>query len=59
MTQIKETNNTFLPANIFQEQAEHLSKQELIAWSVETAQDRNIIKKLQGTAAQLLNRGVA
>jgi hypothetical protein len=54
MTQIKETNNTFSLANIFEERAEHLSKQELIEWSVETPQDRNTIKKLQGTGAKLL-----
>jgi hypothetical protein len=52
---MKETDNTvLLPTNIFEEWAEHLSKQELNEWSVETSQDQNIIKKLQGTGAQLL-----
>ncbi len=52
---MKETDNTVLPpTNIFEEWAEHLSKQELNEWSVETSQDQNIIKKLQGTGAQLL-----
>jgi len=52
MTQNKETNNIF--ANIFEERAEYLSKQDLIAWSVETPQDRRIIKELQGSGAKLL-----
>ncbi len=47
-------NNAFLD-NIFEERAENLSKQELMRWSVETAQDQNIIKKLQGTGANLLS----
>jgi len=41
--------------HIFEERAENLSKQELMTWSVETAQDREIIKKLQGTGTKLLS----
>ena len=47
-------NNSFFD-NIFEERAENLSKQELMTWSVETAQDRNIIKKLHGLGTKLLS----
>jgi hypothetical protein len=47
-------NNSFFE-HIFEERAENLSKQELMTWSVETAQDRNIIKKLHGPGTKLLS----
>jgi hypothetical protein len=47
-------NNAFFE-HIFEERAENLSKQELMTWSVETAHDRRIIKKLQGTGTKLLS----
>ncbi|HID99083.1 MAG TPA: hypothetical protein EYP59_02185 [Thiotrichaceae bacterium] len=52
---MKTIDNNAFNDNIFEERAENLSKQELMTWSVETAQDQNIIKKLQGTGTKLLS----
>jgi ABC-type hemin transport system ATPase subunit len=50
-----DNNSNLFSDNIFEERAENLSKQELMAWSVETTQDRSIIKKLQSTGTKLLS----
>jgi len=52
---MKTIDNNSFSDHIFEERAENLSKQELMTWSVETAQDRKIIKKLQSPGTKLLS----
>ena len=44
-----------LLASVFEERAEHLSKEELTAWTQETPRAKEIIAKLKGPGAKLLS----
>lgn len=43
-----------LVASVFEERAEYLSKEELIAWTAETPRDAHILSKLKGPGTKLL-----
>lgn len=49
-----ETEVADLLASVFEERAEHLSRDELVRWTVQTPNDKLVLAKLKGAGAKLL-----